>query len=61
MEIKQKIKSLRKSKGLTQKQFAKIVSVSAYYVSDIETGRRKPSMVLQQLIIAVYKLNKNYF
>lgn len=37
------IRDLRKAKGLTQKQLAKLIDVTESQVSQIETGKRNPS------------------
>ena len=38
------IKSFRSAKGWTQGAFAKMLGVSIGYISEIETGRRMPSL-----------------
>ena len=37
------LRKLRKKKGMTLREFARQVGVSASFVSDIELGRRSPS------------------
>lgn len=38
--MENRLKELRKTKGLTQEQFAKLVGISQAYVSDIEKGKK---------------------
>ena len=40
------IKDLRSAKGWTQGAFAKKLEVSIGYISEIETGRRMPSLTM---------------
>lgn len=44
LEVGDKIKSYRSSKGWTQGVFAEKLDVSVGYISEIETGRRVPSL-----------------
>lgn len=46
MKIGEKIKLLRKSEGLTQKEFGNRFGISYQVVSDIELGKSKPSKTL---------------
>jgi transcriptional regulator with XRE-family HTH domain len=43
--LKDKIKEIRKSKGLTQEEFAKKLGVSRTYVGELERGRIKGTNV----------------
>lgn len=45
-DLKQNIRSYRKSLGLTQQGLAERISVSTSHVADIEIGRKKPSLDL---------------
>lgn len=44
MNIGIKLKQLRTDKGLTLKQLAEITKLSISFISDIENGRRNPSL-----------------
>ena len=45
---------LRREKGFTQEQFAEISGFSQQYVSDLERGRRNPTIVsLYELAMAL--------
>lgn len=39
-----KLRSIRKSKNFTQKEFAEIIQISDSYLSRLETGEQFPSM-----------------
>jgi DNA-binding transcriptional regulator YiaG len=47
---KEEIRDFRKTLGLSQEEFAKLLGVSRVYVMMLETGRRKPSSVLKKLL-----------
>lgn len=54
MEFGQQIKILRKNKGLTQKQLAKLAGISPTYLCDIEKGRFDGSLrILQSIATAL--------
>lgn len=42
--IAKNMKSLRKSRGLTQQSFARKIGVNASYISPLEKGSKKPSV-----------------
>lgn len=44
LTLGQKIKKLRKERGLTQVELAVIVNISPVYLGFIENGRRRPSL-----------------
>lgn len=44
MDINNKLKVLRKDKGLTLKELSKLTNLSISYISDIEHDRKKPSI-----------------
>ena len=46
MSLGLRMKTLRKSKGLTQKGLAEAVNVSRIYIQSLESNRRLPSMKL---------------
>lgn len=41
VNLGKKVKELRKSLGLSQVEFSKIIGISRSYLGDIETGRKK--------------------
>lgn len=68
--MENKVGLLRKEKGLSQEEFAKIVRVSRQTISSIETGKYNPSLELAFIIsdffgktieeIFVYERSNNY-
>ena len=44
MSIGQNIKSIRKKRNLTQKEFAKILEISSSYMSELESDKRNLSI-----------------
>jgi DNA-binding XRE family transcriptional regulator len=46
MEFKDKFKSIRKSNGYTQGQFAKMLGLTQQGISEIESGKKNPSKTL---------------
>lgn len=68
--MENKVGLLRKEKGLSQEEFAKIVSVSRQTISSIETGKYNPSLELAFIIsdffgktieeIFTYERSNNY-
>lgn len=52
--MKNKVEMLRKGKGLSQEEFAKVIRVSRQTISSIETGKYNPSLELAFII-------SNYF
>lgn len=68
--MENKVGLLRKEKGLSQEEFAKIVRVSRQTISSIETGKYNPSLELAFIIsdffgktieeIFTYERSNNY-
>ena len=61
--LKNNMKFYRKKLGLTQIQLSIQADVSTYYISDLETGRRNPSLevlckIADALKIEAYELLK---
>jgi putative transcriptional regulator len=50
VEFKNRIREVRKKKGLKQVDLARIVGVFQSEISEIECGRRKPSIYLAKKI-----------
>lgn len=44
LEIKINLREIRKQKGLTQKELAKLSYISTAYVSGLELGKRMPTI-----------------
>lgn len=68
--MENKVGLLRKEKGLSQEEFAKIIRVSRQTISSIETGKYNPSLELAFIIsdffgktieeIFIYERSNNY-
>lgn len=54
--MKNKVEELRKEKGITQIDFAKILGVSRQTISSIETGRYDPSITLAFKIARAFNM-----
>ena len=60
MEIKDRIKELRKSKGLTQFEFADRLKVSRNNIAGYETGRTEPSGSAISLICRTFSVSETW-
>ena len=60
MEIKDRIKAVRKAVGITQVKFAKRVAVTASYISEIEGGVREANERVIRLVIAEFNVNEDW-
>lgn len=58
--MKDRIKAIRKEKGLTQQQFADALGVSKNNIVNYETGRRGPTAAVIQLICKEYSVNESW-
>lgn len=61
MIIRDKIKIIRKSLGLTQAEFAQPLGVSGGQISAIELGRSKPSDTLTNFLRRHYNINDTWW
>jgi len=55
-----RIKQIRKLKGLIQKEFAESLGISANYLSEIESGKKQPSETILLLIEVRYAINAEW-
>lgn len=46
VRVGERIASLRKAKGLTQLRLALLCETTQSYISDLEVGRRNPSLII---------------
>ena len=60
MEIKDRIKELRKAKGLTQFEFADRLKVSRNNIAGYETGRTEPSGSAISLICKTFSVSETW-
>lgn len=61
MTIGNKIKNLRKSRKITQQEFADAVGISRSTLSCYETGQRTPHIKTLQRIAELYGVGLDYF
>lgn len=52
-----RVKEIRKQKGIKQDEFARTLGVSRQTVSSIETGRFDPSIMLAYKIAKIFELS----
>jgi transcriptional regulator with XRE-family HTH domain len=57
VQVGSRLKAIRKSLGMSQKEFAANLEVSASYLSEIESGKTKPSFNFTVLIYERYNVN----
>lgn len=60
MSINERIKKLRKAKGLTQVEFAEQIGSSQKSVTGYETGRRNPSSSVINNICKTFSVNEEW-
>jgi transcriptional regulator with XRE-family HTH domain len=58
--IKERIKAVRTALNLSQKDFCKGIFISQSLYAKIETGERKPTERIYELISNKYKVNKDW-
>jgi phage repressor protein C with HTH and peptisase S24 domain len=61
MHFANKIRALRKLKGLSQDEFAKIIGVSRSFVATIETGGQEPNLLAVRNMIAHFGIDPRWF
>ena len=60
ISVSQRIKQLRRAKGLTQKEFADSLGIVQGYLSGIERGKKIPSYTLLMALCFVYGVSKEW-
>jgi transcriptional regulator with XRE-family HTH domain len=58
--IQDKIKKLRKNKGLAQKQLAEMVGINTTHLSRLETGRYQPSVEVLKKLADTLQVTTDY-
>jgi len=58
MEIKDRVKAIRTTVGITQVKFAKRIAVATSYISEIENGVKEINERAIRLIIAEFNVNE---
>lgn len=56
----ERIKKVRKELGLIQKDFAAPIGITDAYISDIEKGKKYPSVPILQLIAVTHQINRTW-
>ena len=52
-----KVREIRKSKGLSQESFAGLADIDRTYIADIENGKRNVSIVIVYKIAKAFKIS----
>jgi len=60
MEFKDRLKELRKEKGLTQKELGKKINVAESTISHYETGLRTPDYSILKVLAAIFNVSTDY-
>jgi len=60
MEIKDRVKAVRKSVGVTQTKFANRIAVAPSYISEIENGVREINERAIRLIMAEFNVSEDW-
>jgi transcriptional regulator with XRE-family HTH domain len=60
MTINERVRELRRTLKLTQRDFAKAVYISNGYLADIELGHNEVKERLIHLIVSVFAVNKHW-
>lgn len=61
IQVGGRLKLIRKALGLSQKEFAAGLDISASYLSEIESGKTKPGFNFTVLIYEKYNINPAWF
>lgn len=59
MKLGEKIKSLRKSKGISQEELASMLKINRNYLSRIETGKSEPTSGVLKDIATIFSVDLN--
>ena len=60
LSLAERVKQLRRSKGLTQKDFAESLGIVQGYLSGIERGKKVPSDTLLMALCHVYQVTEDW-
>lgn len=59
MKLGEKIKQLRKSKGISQEELASMLKINRNYLSRIETGKSEPTSGVLKDIAQIFSIDLN--
>lgn len=60
MSINERVREVRRTLGLTQKDFGKKLAIAQSYLTNIETGRREVTEKIQKLICLQFDVNEDW-
>jgi transcriptional regulator with XRE-family HTH domain len=60
IKLGDRVKHIRKSKNLTQSEFAIVLETSAGFISDIESGNKIPGSELLKSLLRKFQVNINW-
>lgn len=59
MKLGEKIKQLRKSKGISQEELASMLKINRNYLSRIETGKSEPTSSILKHVAEIFGIDLN--
>lgn len=59
MKLGEKIKQLRKSKGISQEELASMLKINRNYLSRIETGKSEPTSSILKHVAEIFSIDLN--
>lgn len=59
MKLGEKIKSIRKSKGISQEELSSMLKINRNYLSRIETGKSEPTASILKHIAKIFNIDLN--
>ena len=59
MKLGEKVKQLRKNKGISQEELAVMLKINRNYLSRIETGKSEPTSTILKHIAEIFKIDLN--
>jgi transcriptional regulator with XRE-family HTH domain len=60
MKLHEKIKILRKEKGISQQEFANQLGIHLTHVSRLENGHYQPSLEVLKKMMEIFKVSADY-
>lgn len=61
LNFAQKIRHLRKEKGLTLRELGEKINLNYSHLSRLESGKKTPNVQVIELLASFYKVSPNYF
>lgn len=60
LQIGERIRLLRKAKGLTQAEFSESINISVNFLSEVETGKKSLSVENLQNLCRIHEISADY-